>query len=296
MEHGGAIAARYREFAPRPALRGYVKALFSFTVGRDELPADRPAIRDIVFREGEPFWSTLFADGHVSIVVNSGDGYKIDGLWEPRVARPHAIGPMSRYRTTAYGVRMTQVGAWLRPGLARVLTGVQADELTDRVVALEDLWGRPGRELPTRIEWLDAALMRQLVAGRTRKTESLRLGRLVGAIAASHGEVTVADLAQAAGVSRQHLTRTFRQSVGITPKLYARLIRFRAALGFAARGGSADWAQSAVETGYADQSHMISDFRRFSGLTPDVFVRDRTFHPFQERPSARSANPDIHWL
>jgi AraC-like DNA-binding protein len=280
MERGGAIAARYREFAPCPALQEHVRVLFRFTVGSGELPEGRPAIRDIVLREGEPFWSTLFADGHVSLVTNSGDGYKIDGLWEPRTARPHAIGAMSRYHATAYGGRLAQVGAWLRPGQARALTGVAASELTDRIVALEDLWGRSGRELPTQIEWLEAALLRRLAAWEERRISSVSVHGLTDLIVVSRGRVSVGHLARAAGVSRHHLTRTFRESVGIGPKLYGRLTRFRAALRFAARSGSVEWAQVAAETGYADQSHMISEFRQFSGFTPDAFVRTGYFHPF----------------
>jgi AraC-like DNA-binding protein len=294
MERGGAIAARYREFAPCAALQAHVRTLFSFTLGPGELPEGRRAVRDIVFREGEPFWSTLFADGHVSIVANSGDGYKIDGLWEPRTARPHAIGPMSRYRATAYGARLAQVGAWLRPGHARVLTGVPAGELTDRVVALEDLWGRPGLELPAQIEWLEAALLRRLASSRERKKAALSIGGLTDAIVASRGQMSIEDLARRAGVSRPHLTRTFRESVGIAPKLYGRLTRFRAALRLAA--ASAPWAQVAAETGYVDQSHMISDFRQFSGFTPRAFAKTGYFHPFQDRVGTRGTKPDIHWL
>jgi AraC-like DNA-binding protein len=254
----------------------------------------------IVFREGEPFWSTLFADGHVSIVVNSGDGYKIDGLWQPRAARPHAIGAMSRYHATAYGDRLAQVGAWLRPGHAQVLTGVPAGELTDRVVALEDLWGRSGRELQAQIECLEVALLRRLAAGRERKMASLSICGITDVVVGSEGQVSVEELARMSGVSRTHLTRTFREGVGVAPKLYGRLARFRAALRLAT--ASAPWAQVAAEVGYVDQSHMISEFRQFSGFTPEAFVRGRRFHPFQEGRLERRLQaklPDlqgIHWL
>src|SRR5262249_59183479 len=90
-----------------------------------------------------------------------------------------------------------------------------------------------------------------------------------------------------AGVSRQHLTRAFRASVGVTPKLYCRLARFQSALAYASCGTQVDWAQAAAATGYADQSHMIAEFREFSSLTPQQLVAERWFHPFIERAKER---------
>jgi len=74
----------------------------------------------------------------------------------------------------------------------------------------------------------------------------------------------------------------------VTPKLFARLARFQAGLAYAGCGANVDWAQAALELGYADQSHMISEFREFSSLTPQTLARQRWFHPFIERARAVS--------
>lgn len=264
-------------------MRQHVRALFSFTVGWEDLPADRPATRDILFREGEPFWSSLFADGHVSIVANSGDGYKVDCLWEPAAAGPHVIGAMTRHHATDYGRALRQAGAYLLPGQARALLGVPAGELTDRIVALEDLWGGSEWEPCDRIECVESALLRRLKSSQPRNNASLSIRSIADEVVGSGGLIRVEDLACAAGVSRQHLTRVFQESVGVTPKLYGRLARFQLALRSVARNGRAEWAQVAAATGYADQSHLIADFRQFSGYTPEAFVSRRFFHPFQNR-------------
>jgi len=96
------------------------------------------------------------------------------------------------------------------------------------------------------------------------------------------GRVMVQHLAEAAGVSRQHLTRLFRDGLGVAPKLYCRLARFQSGLAFAGCGKKVDWAQAAVEMGYADQSHMIAEFREFSSLTPQGLANGNWFHPFIE--------------
>ena len=49
-------------------------------------------------------------------------------------------------------------------------------------------------------------------------------------------------------------------------------------------GNDVEWAQVAAESGYADQSHMILEFRRFTGPTPDALLHGPWFHPFIEHP------------
>jgi AraC-like DNA-binding protein len=91
---------------------------------------------------------------------------------------------------------------------------------------------------------------------------------------------TVRDLADAAGLSRQHLTRRFQRAVGVPPKVFCRLTRFHRLLRAARGGRGAGWADLAATCGYADQSHMIAEFRAFTGLTPAALSASNAFHPF----------------
>jgi AraC-like DNA-binding protein len=110
---------------------------------------------------------------------------------------------------------------------------------------------------------------------------------LASRVLSCDGHVTVESLAAAAGVSRQHLARVFRDRVGLPPKTYCSLARFQSGLVYAGRAG-VDWAQVAAAMGYADQSHMIAEFRRFSSLTPQTLASGGWFHPFIERARKRT--------
>jgi AraC-like DNA-binding protein len=290
----GAIA-RYCEYAPCEALREHVSAFFSFTMPPGNGPARRLITREVLFQPGDPFWSALFADGHVSMVFSFGAGYRVEGLWDPRPAgfRGHLIGPISAVRATSAGKHLVQAGAYFRAGQARLFTGMfPADELSDRIVAMEDLWGNACSGLETelgeangdeeRVSILESALLRRMSKGRN-PNGALDVTGLAAHVLRRRGQVTVESLGEAAGVSRQHLTRAFREAVGVTPKLYCRLARFKAALAYPAPSEEGGWAQAALEMGYADQSHMIAEFREFSGLTPAALAHRRTFHPFIER-------------
>src|SRR5689334_10363239 len=111
METSLPVVAIYREFVPCKALRPYIRALFTFTTRPNALPQWSRICREVIFREGEPFWSSLFADGHVSVVFSFGNGYGVEGLWDG--SRPgHVIGPISGARGSSPASDLIQLGAY----------------------------------------------------------------------------------------------------------------------------------------------------------------------------------------
>jgi AraC-like DNA-binding protein len=288
--------ACYREFAPCDALRSHVSSFFSFVPGAADRAAHRRLIREIAFADGDSFSSPLFADGHVSLTLNLDRVCLADGRWLHGVA-PVAtvIGAMSVVGPERPAGRAEMVGAYFRPGRAAPFLGAPSRVVTDRIVALEDLWGPAATDLSgelcdmdeaARIDRLERTLLERLARARAITTSVDAVGLAQRAIA-SAGAVTVERMADDAGVSRQALTRAFRETVGVPPKLYCMLARFQAGLRYAGRGKDVDWARAAVDLGYADQSHMIMEFRRFSSLTPYQLASEHWFHPFIERARAR---------
>jgi AraC-like DNA-binding protein len=82
--------------------------------------------------------------------------------------------------------------------------------------------------------------------------------------------VRVAELASEIGCSRRHLTDGFREQVGVSPKLLARILRFQRAVALVGRGPG--WAEIAARCGYYDQAHMVRDFQQFAGAAPGEFA------------------------
>ena len=73
-----------------------------------------------------------------------------------------------------------------------------------------------------------------------------------------------------ADVDYKHLITRFRQQVGLPPKTVARLIRFGRVLRSLNRGRP--WERIAADSGYADQPHLIREFRTFTGTTPTDYL------------------------
>lgn len=286
---GGAV--RYREFRPCGALRGSVRALFSFSEPIEE-STSRPVALEVQFSSGERLCAPTFADAHVSIVFSFARHYCPDGMWRSALesSTGNAMGPMTTAGPPSVPVRPESIGVYLRAGCA--IPGAPVTELENRVVSLEDLWGPAARELAedldairgetARIARLESALVRRITAQRPFEP-SIDIPSLTEWIAQSGGQLTVEHLADCAGLSRQHFTRVFRANVGVSPKAYCQLARFHSTLAYVRPGEDVEWAQVAAESGYSDQSHMIAEFRRFAGMTPEVLLHGTWFHPFIER-------------
>jgi AraC-like DNA-binding protein len=292
--------AWYREFEPHPALQRQVRALFSFTADPEPSPSRRITFQ-LACAVREPCFAPSFADGNSSIVFDLGTVLQPNGLWCDSAAAlgGKIIGPMRRASAVARNFRQelpAMVGAYLHPAQLSAFARLPSREVTDRILPIGEAWGSQGFELAERLAALDEsrridlfenALLRQMTEPR-QCGSAVDVTSLAACVVRRGGRVSIESLAAAAGVSRQQLTRVFRERVGVSPKLYCRLARFLSALGYARAGDRVDWAGVAYDLGYADQSHMIAEFRQFSSLTPHMLASGRWFHPFMERAKAPS--------
>lgn len=164
-----------------------------------------------------------------------------------------------------------------KPGWSAALLGVAASALANRVVPLEDLWGRPGRDLGA--ELLEARSLAEVLerisraiagrAGATSESSSASLARRAASLLEG-GAGRVEDVAAQLGVTARHLRRAFTDTIGVGPKDFARGVRLRRAVRMAE--ASRSWAHVAREAGYYDQSHLIADFRELTGSTPGALL------------------------
>jgi AraC-like DNA-binding protein len=288
--------AWYREFVPCEALRADVYALFSFVPGPAVASASRSVLREVAFRKTIAC-APQFADGQVSIRFELGQTCDVDGCWrsDSNAFDETVIGPMIGVGRTE-GLDLSEtVGAYFRAGCASRFFDIPLSNLADTAVAVGDVWGARGSPLSgrladlneaARIDRVESILLARL-RQRQQRTRSLDVEGLAASVLRRAGRVTVDGMARAAGVSRQHLSREFRERIGVGPKLYSRLARFQSVLAHASTRMTIDWARVAIDMGFADQSHMIAECRQFSGLTPQSLADRDWFHPFIERAKSR---------
>ena len=93
-------------------------------------------------------------------------------------------------------------------------------------------------------------------------------------IEAAGGALAIASLEAGSGACARRIERSFARHVGIGPKLFARVARFRRLVA-AAASGEPRWAELAAACDYADQPHMVREFRAFAGVSPTGYFAAR---------------------
>jgi AraC-like DNA-binding protein len=175
------------------------------------------------------------------------------------------------------------IGVRFRPGGAFPFLGTPASELADAHVDLEAFWGASAIELRERLCAAKTPaerfnlLEKALVAHLFRPLERHYAVRFaLDTFGRADSGLAIRDIARDAGLSQRRFIQLFAREVGMSPKLFCRVRRFRQALETVRHAAEPNWARVAVDCGYYDQSHLINDFRFFSNLSPTEYVRQRS--------------------
>jgi AraC family transcriptional regulator len=98
-----------------------------------------------------------------------------------------------------------------------------------------------------------------------------RLNRVLEYIAAKlHEDLSLAALAEVAGMNPYYFSRLFKQSTGLSPHRYVLEQRISRAQQFL-RSSDMTIFEASVRTGFADQGHFTKVFRRFVGVSPTEY-------------------------
>jgi AraC-like DNA-binding protein len=220
----------------------------------------------------------LLPNGRMQLLVNLFEDalrdYAPDGTPRDTTKGAAVQGPRARPAIIGTAEQRAICGVSFAPGGAHPFFSTPASELSERLVDLSALWGRDGAVLRERVlaagdpeaqlDALEAALVERASRGLTTDG-GFELARRMLAEGAP-----VEAVVHRLGVSPGVFIERFRARTGLTPKLFARVERFQRLVH--ALGGVASWADLALSHGYADQAHMIREFKAFSGTTPTGYL------------------------
>ncbi len=240
-----------RLFAPPPVLAPFVDRFWS-------RPADGS--------DGSTGPHRVLPDGCLDIVLGPRHAIVVGAMTRPILVPPAEAAGM--------------IGVRFRPGMATAFLHIPAAALTDDRAPLEAIWP-DGDQVA---DYVGSALRPDQAMARLAETLTSRLSRLasvpqdllaaVERIMASGGRIDVSRLAASLGVTRQHLARRFAAHVGVTPKTFCRVVRLWQVLR-STQAGRVNWAGLAADLGYSDQSHLVTEFRSLTGLTPNRWIAAR---------------------
>ncbi len=191
----------------------------------------------------------------------------------PRIWQAFVAGVSQGPSSTVHSGAQHCIEVRLTPlGLHRV-SGLAMDAVSNRVVSLEELFGKKARYLPERLaaepNWvrrfdlLDSVFMRATAEGPEADAEVEfawhRLNR-------TGGTAGIGEILNEIGWSRARLAQRFRSQVGLTPKAAARVLRFNRAMTLLNQPGHRSLSSIALACGYFDQALSIET----SGCSPGV--------------------------
>ena len=196
----------------------------------------------------------VIPDGCIDLVLAYGGPGGADG--------PHAtlaVGTMTRPLVIGAADTAAYVGVRFWPGRALPFLGVPAAELTDLRVDVADLWRDRGASLeglygrqPTTVRGaFEGLLLHRLTRARPLDRT---VDAAVRAILRAGGNLAIASLAPALGVTRQHLARAF-----------ATHVKARVAT-------AVDWSALALDAGFYDQAHLSGEVKEITGRTPSEWL------------------------
>lgn len=246
---------------PSPALRPYVRQLWiAHTAATPEVA------REHILPTGQMHLVFRLAGPPLRLFASAADS--IGSV----VREPVVGGPRSSFYVKESGAAVLSVGVQLLPGAALDLFGVSAAELAGRHTPLSELWGAQGRTALDQVASGATAQARlqaleQMLAARLPRIRAIHPA-VAHLLQAGGAPLRISDLASSSGASHRHFIAQFREAAGMSPKRYARLMRFRALLAALRMADHAPMGLLALDAGYSDQAHMNREFREFTGMTP----------------------------
>ena len=263
-------------------------------------PLDR-FIDDIYCLTGVPRYHRMNVPPMPSahLYVNLGEPVR---LWDSDPSVPPAVltdgwfmGVWTRRFFFEYPARVRLVGVHFKPWGISPFVDLPANELRDRWMPLDAVWRRSADRIRNQagdiapatqtLRVLEEELRSRLAEAPGRGLDLVQ--HIGGRLEASHGGLPVGALADAAGVSGNHLATQFKSHVGVTPKRVARIYRFARLILSVDAPGPVDWSELAHTAGYFDQAHFGREFKDFTGHTPTEYLALR-----RRFPAERGFPPD----
>ena len=233
----------------------------------------------------------IIPEGLFEIVVNYKDDYFDKSNNGEKIPKSFVNGPFNKYRIFEtkgdigiFAIDFTPVG-W------HALTGYEGVEFTEKVIhtsllnkTIKDFSARliEASSNMERVKLCNSFLIKLV---RKQNDFDFRMERVENEIKLNNGNVNIHELSKKHFCSVSKLERNFKKVIGLTPKKYAKLMRFRTILDL---GLVKDWSDFVVDLGFYDQAHFIKEFKSYIGETPQKYFQTKQLRNKPLMPDKRS--------
>lgn len=236
--------------------------------------------------DAEPIVEKIIPDGFTEIIFNYRDVYKskISGEWN--LQSPNLLaGQLKTFFYLQNTGATGSVAVKLKPAALTQLFGLSMDQYVDKIVDLDSFSNPKLKQLKKHVltylnhgshiqEHFIKPMLDDCFTALIQNAAENPLKAPLDLIFSSHGLVTVAEMVAVAGVGERQLERLFKKYIGLSPKYYARIIRFNYIFKLI-KSKKDSWAAIVYQSGYYDQSHFIQNFKAFTGEDPSSYFFEK---------------------
>lgn len=255
----------YHTYTPSEDLSDYVKLYWTL-----EGEASHPLTGERVF-----------PDGCIELIFHYGDLFKKQNK-NGDVIQPRNFihGQLKKYIDIKPTGKIGIFSVRFHPHGLRPFISFSVDNITDAVVDVKEIWPSEADVLESRMlaatssqERID--LVEAFLKSRFEKKPTYDgMAKAVKQIESEAGMISIDRVAADACLGRRHFERKFSETVGLSPKMFARIVRFNYVLKLIEKKEWQNWAHLAQEGGFYDQMHFIKDFKYFTGLNPKAYFAE----------------------
>ena len=197
------------------------------------------------------------------------------------------VGPQLSRVDLTMGSTMLVILVGFHPGGMHRLLRIPMEELLgssfDSTVLLGREIARVTEQLneTTDLEMMSDIVQRYLLQKVKNLKRELPVEQILVQMIRNRQMINVDQLARQASISVRQLERQFKERIGLPPKLFSQLVRFSRAWIMKEKNADISWLSIAHSCDYADQMHMIRDFKYFAGVTPGILERHLERTPFR---------------
>lgn len=251
----------YQEILPPPVLQPYIHQFLL-------LKHDDNAAGVTMFK--------VFADGFPGLIFQQNAGSFFDSSHNP-LPQLFVHGLTTRYSEKTAKGGFYNIAVRLKPYALKPVFGIDANQLTDKYIALDDLVKNALADRLSRTQSLNDRI--SILAGffidrisANREEGHWKAAQIITKIR-SNDDHSLSNIRATLRISERSLERIMKTYVGVPPKLYQRIGRFQNALDHLFDNPPGKLTDLAHTCSYTDQSHYIRDFKTFAGIKPGEFQR-----------------------
>jgi AraC-like DNA-binding protein len=223
----------------------------------------------------------IVPDGFTEIIFHFGDPYRIllHHEWEMQ-AECLLAGQIRKHFFLENTGRSEIVGIKFRPTALTHLYGLYMHQFTDKVADLSAVPGThfgdtrkqlaESKDLAEKVNVLNVHFRNLILEKPFVETAA---DRAIDIIFLKHGMLPVSEISGFAGIGERQLENLFKKYIGLSPKFYARIIRFSYIFTLVQEDNQ-NWSGIAYDASFFDQSHFIRNFKDFTGENPSDYSFD----------------------